>query len=47
MLSAYSAVNQGHRHPRIIQALRSAAGDFSSESSFTSRPARPASTRRP
>ena len=22
MLSAYSAVNQGHRHPRIIKALR-------------------------
>lgn len=21
MLSAYSAVNQGHRHPRIVQAL--------------------------
>ncbi|MEH6994777.1 aminotransferase class III-fold pyridoxal phosphate-dependent enzyme, partial [Neobacillus drentensis] len=21
MLSAYSAVNQGHRHPKIIQAL--------------------------
>ena len=25
MLSAYSAVNQGHRHPRIIQALKSQA----------------------
>lgn len=24
-LSAYSAVNQGHRHPRIIQALREQA----------------------
>lgn len=22
MLSAYSAVNQGHRHPKIIQALK-------------------------
>ncbi|PSL42329.1 ornithine--oxo-acid transaminase [Salsuginibacillus halophilus] len=26
MLSAYSAVNQGHRHPRIIQALTEQAG---------------------
>jgi ornithine--oxo-acid transaminase len=25
MLSAYSAVNQGHRHPKIIQALKSQA----------------------
>ena len=25
MLSAYSAVNQGHRHPRIIEALRAQA----------------------
>jgi len=25
MLSAYSAVNQGHRHPRIIQALKNQA----------------------
>ena len=25
MLSAYSALNQGHRHPRIIQALKSQA----------------------
>ncbi|MBF0499344.1 MAG: ornithine--oxo-acid transaminase [Candidatus Riflebacteria bacterium] len=25
MLSAYSAVNQGHRHPRIIQALKTQA----------------------
>ena len=25
MLSAYSAVNQGHRHPRIIQALKDQA----------------------
>ena len=22
MLSAYSAVNQGHRHPKILQALK-------------------------
>ena len=22
MLSAYSALNQGHRHPKIIQALK-------------------------
>ncbi|ELK45239.1 UNVERIFIED_CONTAM: ornithine--oxo-acid transaminase [Halobacillus marinus] len=26
MLSAYSAVNQGHRHPKIIQALNDQAG---------------------
>ncbi|UII55349.1 ornithine--oxo-acid transaminase [Cytobacillus spongiae] len=26
MLSAYSAVNQGHRHPKIIQALKDQAG---------------------
>ncbi|RPF52070.1 ornithine--oxo-acid transaminase [Aquisalibacillus elongatus] len=26
MLSAYSAVNQGHRHPKIIQALNEQAG---------------------
>ncbi|PCK19976.1 ornithine--oxo-acid transaminase [Bacillus pumilus] len=26
MLSAYSAVNQGHRHPRIIDALKKQAG---------------------
>ncbi|MCA0969627.1 ornithine--oxo-acid transaminase [Halobacillus litoralis] len=26
MLSAYSAVNQGHRHPKIIQALQEQAG---------------------
>ncbi|WP_163529746.1 ornithine--oxo-acid transaminase [Halobacillus ihumii] len=26
MLSAYSAVNQGHRHPKIIQALHDQAG---------------------
>jgi ornithine--oxo-acid transaminase len=26
MLSAYSAVNQGHRHPRIIEALETQAG---------------------
>lgn len=25
MLSAYSAVNQGHRHPKIIQALKDQA----------------------
>ena len=25
MLSAYSAVNQGHRHPKIIQALKEQA----------------------
>ena len=25
MLSAYSALNQGHRHPRIIQALKDQA----------------------
>ena len=25
MLSAYSAVNQGHRHPRIIEALKTQA----------------------
>ncbi|HPQ38512.1 MAG TPA: aminotransferase class III-fold pyridoxal phosphate-dependent enzyme [Synergistaceae bacterium] len=25
MLSAYSAVNQGHRHPRIVQALKDQA----------------------
>ncbi|MBR3380325.1 MAG: aminotransferase class III-fold pyridoxal phosphate-dependent enzyme, partial [Bacillus sp. (in: Bacteria)] len=25
MLSAYSAVNQGHRHPRIIEALKKQA----------------------
>jgi ornithine--oxo-acid transaminase len=26
MLAAYSAVNQGHRHPRIIEALETQAG---------------------
>ena len=26
MLAAYSAVNQGHRHPRIIEALEEQAG---------------------
>lgn len=25
MLSAYSAVNQGHRHPKIIEALKKQA----------------------
>ena len=25
MLSAYSAVNQGHRHPKIIEALKNQA----------------------
>src|SRR5512143_1453149 len=25
MLSAYSALNQGHRHPRIVQALKDQA----------------------
>src|SRR5436190_17013581 len=25
MLSAYSALNQGHRHPRIVQALKEQA----------------------
>ena len=25
MLSAYSALNQGHRHPKIIQALKDQA----------------------
>ncbi|MEJ7149404.1 aminotransferase class III-fold pyridoxal phosphate-dependent enzyme, partial [Staphylococcus warneri] len=25
MLSAYSAVNQGHRHPKILQALKDQA----------------------
>ena len=25
MLSAYSAVNQGHRHPKIIEALKEQA----------------------
>jgi ornithine--oxo-acid transaminase len=29
MLSAYSAVNQGHRHPKIIQALKHYADNIS------------------
>lgn len=28
MLSAYSAVNQGHRHPRIVQALKDQADEL-------------------
>ena len=36
MLSAYSALNQGHRHPRIVQALKDQNWDILSLSHFHS-----------
>ena len=35
MLSAYSAVNQGHRHPKIIQALKDQADKVTLVSRFS------------
>ena len=35
MLSAYSAVNQGHRHPKIIEALKYMCDDIGADVVFT------------